>query len=64
MTDPLVMAFKKVIDQRSSQTRTREIAAFCNSVLQSPTLREEIEPLVALLTTFALSNLKKKEGGN
>ena len=51
-------AEKPIIDPQG------EIAAFCDSVLQSPALREEIEPLVALLTTFALSNLKKKEGSS
>lgn len=62
-SDTLVNSFKSVISMRVGRERSSGIGRFCDAVLQSPALREEIEPLVALLTTFALSNLKKKEVG-
>eukprot|EP00941_MAST-03F_sp_MAST-3F-sp1_P002997 g2997.t1 len=62
--DPLVRSFKAITEAPAGGRRSKSIARFCDDVIDSHALREEIEPLVALLTTFALSNLKKQKKGS
>ena len=60
----LVRKFRACRGLRNGNEFRARVDDFCNSVVRSEDVSQEIEPLVGLLITYAVQNFQQGEGNN